>query len=214
MVWRLPPGRGAHPAGLAAERTVNPRTYRVDRVLAFLTGLLLLLGGVWVVVWAADLLPAGWWSPPSLRLRVSDAYVDDPWWPWALINLGLVLTAVGVAWFASHFRRHRVARLSLPGDAEGGRLLLDGSALGSGAAAALVGGSQAVTGADGKLLDQGQRIVLDLHATIRPDADLAEVNRICDAVVEHAVRSSGRSDLRSRVRLTVAARSRPAPRVH
>jgi hypothetical protein len=193
---------------------VNPRTYGIDRVLAVVVGLLLLGGGVWVVAWSFGLLPAGWWSPASLTLGLDDRYADDPWWPLVLGLLGLFLTAVGLAWFVSHFRSRRVSRLSLPGDAEGGRLLVEGSALAKGAADALAARSAGVAAADGKLLEHGRHVVLDLTASVRPDADLAEVSRSCEEVLAHAVDSTGRRDLTARIRLTVARRSRPAARVH
>ncbi|HZI96578.1 MAG TPA: hypothetical protein VFD41_03525 [Actinomycetales bacterium] len=193
---------------------MNRKTFGIDRALTLLLGLVLVLGGVWVLLWALDALPSGWWSPSRFRVGVPEGYSDNLWWPWAIGVLGLLLTALGTAWFVGHFRSNRVSTLSLPGDAEGGRLLLSGGALGGGLAAALVETCEGVTGASGRVLEQGRHLVLDVTATVRPEGDLREVVRSCDVVAAHALHSTGREDLTCRVRLKVASRAREAPRVH
>lgn len=193
---------------------MNRGAFRVDRLVLALLGLALLAGGAWLFAWAADLLPAGWWSPGTLRLGLDPAVTGADWWPVALIVGGIILLAIGASWLLSHFRRSTVDRLSLAGDAKGGRLVLDGSALVDGMAAALAAADVDVLGAGGRLVEQKRRLVLDMTASVRAAADLPRVMRACDDVAGHVLRSTGRQDLTCRVRLKVASRSRPAPRVH
>lgn len=193
---------------------MNRKTFGIDRALAVLLAVLLLLGGIWVLLWALDLLPSQWWAPSQLSLGVPEAYSDDPWWPWVFGLAGLLLTAVGTAWFVSHFRVNRVSTLSLPGADEGGRLLMDASALGHGVAAALQEASPGITGANGKVVELRRGLVLDVTATVRRQADLREVARACDDVTAQVLHSIGRDDLACRIRLKVAGRDRAASRVH
>ena len=193
---------------------MNRRTFALDRLLVIVLGLVLLAASVWVVVWVVDRLPAGWWSPESVSLGLSGDVTDALWWTWVLLIGGLALIGIGGAWLVAHFRGSAVDLLSMPGDAEGGRLLLAGSALATGAANALVDGSPDIVGARGELVEHRGALVVSMMATVRPEADLAEVSRVCTEVVEHAARTSGRYDLTARIRLRVAARSGPTPRVH
>lgn len=193
---------------------MNRRTFALDRLLVIVLGLILLAAAVWVVVWVADLLPAGWWSPESVSLGLPGDLADALWWTWVLLIGGLALIGIGGAWLVAHFRSAAVALLSMPGDAEGGRLLLAGSALATGAANALVDGSPDIVGAKGELVEHRRTLVVSMVATVRPEADLAEVSRICTEVAEQTVRTSGRYDLTMRIRLRVASRSGSAPRVH
>lgn len=193
---------------------MNRKTFGIDRALAVLVAVLLLLGGIGVLLWALDLLPSQWGAPSRFTLGVPEVYSDDPWWPWAMGLAGLILTAVGTAWFVSHFRVNRVSTLSLAGADEGGQLLLDASALGNGVAAALEEASPGITGANGKVVEQRRNLVLDVTATVRRQADLREVARACDDVTAHLLDSIGREDLACRIRLKVAGRDRAASRVH
>ena len=192
---------------------MNPRAPGVDRFLAVLLGLALLLVGAWLVVWVLDLLPDGWWSPERLTLGLAESVTSADWWTWVLLLGGLLLAAIGGAWIMGHLRSSAVERVSMPGDTEGGRVLLNGKALAEGAAAALAERSPDVTRASGRLVNERNRIVLALTATVRPDVDLAEISRACDEVAEHASRTSGRDDLTVRVRLRTGGRGQ-RPRVH
>lgn len=193
---------------------MNRRAFALDRVLVVVLGLLLLTAAVWVVAWVVDLLPEGWWSPESITLGLSSDVTGATWWTAVLLGGGLLLIVIGAAWLVGHFRGSAVDLLSMPGDADGGRLLLTGAALATGAANALVDGSPDIVGAKGELVKQRRALVVSMRATVRPEADLAEVSRICSEVAEQAARTSERYDLTVRIRLRVASRSRPAPRVH
>lgn len=193
---------------------MNRAAFGVDRLVALVLGLLLVVGGLWTLLWAAEWLPEGWWAPARFEYEMPSGVTDADWWPWALLGGGVVLAAIGATWFGRHFGTPSVSRLSLPGDAEGGRLMLDGGAFGSGVAAALKDGSDSVVGAKGGVIDQRRRVILDVTASIRRDADLREVVALCDRVAAQALRSSGRNDMACRIRLKVAPRAGRAPRVH
>lgn len=193
---------------------MNRAAFRVDRLVLVLLGLALLVVGVWLFAWAARLLPDGWWSPAELALGLDPGATGAAWWPAALIVGGLVLVWIGASWLMGHFRRSTVSRISIAGDASGGRLVLDGSALVDGMATALTAADVDVLGAGGRLVEQKKRLVLDMTAAVRPTADLRRVTQACDDVAAHVLRSTGREDLTCRIRLKVANRSRPAERVH
>lgn len=193
---------------------MNRKVYGVDRVVLAIIALLLIAAGAWLLAWVLDLLPAGWWNPDQVSVGVPQELTETGWWPWALLLGGLLLVLVGASWFVNHFRRSSVSTLSLRGDAEGGRLLLDSSALADGAAEALVAADPGVAGAKGKVVEQRRQIVLDLTATVHPDADLQAVARACDAVAARVLRSTGRDDMACRVRLTVGSRPAKKARVH
>jgi hypothetical protein len=191
---------------------MNPRTSMVDRLLLLVLAVVLMLGGVWLALWSRGQLPAGWWSPSGFTTGLDDAVTGADWWPSALLLGGLLIAVLGLFWLASHFRRNSVGVLTLPGGDRGGRLTLDGSALSSGAAAALAG-SPEVSSASGRLVEDKHGVVLALTATIAAHADLREVADACDEVAAHVLRSTGRQDLTCRVRAKVATRARRSPRV-
>jgi len=193
---------------------MNRATSGADRVVVLLLGLALVAGGGWAVAWAQGWLPTGWWQPDTLNYTgLPSSLVDAPWWPWVLLLGGVVLFVLGLAWLLQHVRSRAVGSLSLPGEPRGGTLVLDGAALGNGVAAALEDAGRGVVGARGKLVDEHGRLVLDVTAGVRRDADLREVGRLCDEIAAHARRTTGRSDIACRIRLRVAPRAAPRARV-
>jgi hypothetical protein len=125
---------------------------------------------------------------------------------------GVLVALIGLLWLMSHVRVDRVGALALAGGDRTGRLTMDASALASGAADAL-SRHPGVSSASGRLVEEKNRVVLALTATVSPQADLRDVIRACDDVAEHVLRSTGRQDLACRIRVKVAARARSAPRV-
>jgi hypothetical protein len=191
---------------------MNPRTSTFDRILTILLALVLLLGGVWLAAWALERLPAGWWSPTRFTVGLGEAVTGTAWWPWALLLGGVLVALIGLLWLGSHFRANGVGALALPGADRTGRLIMDASALASGAANALTR-HPGVSSASGRLVEEKKRVVLALTVTVSPQADLRAVVRACDDVAAHVLSSSGRQDLACRVRVKVASRARSAPRV-
>lgn len=194
---------------------MNRATSALDRIVVAVIALVLLLGGAWVVAWSQDWLPDGWWSPQGFFAGpVPESVTGADWWPIALLVGGVLLTVLGLIWLVRHFRSHGVESLSLVGDPHGGSMVVEGGALASGAAAQLQDGAPDVTRARGTLAERHRRLVVDLTASVRRDADLEAVARLCDRVADDVVRATGRSDVTCRVRLKVAPRSGRAPRVH
>jgi hypothetical protein len=194
---------------------MNRATSALDRIIVTVLGLALLLGGAWVVAWSQGWLPGGWWSPRGFFAGpVSQSLTGADWWPLALVAAGVLLTVLGLVWLVRHFRSHGVDSLSLVGDPHGGSLVIEGDALASGAASMLEDGVPDVTKARGSLAERHGRLVVDLTASVRRDADLEAVTRLCDRVADDVVRTTGRSDVTCRVRLKVAPRAGRAPRVH
>lgn len=191
---------------------MNPRAFTFDRVLTVIAALVLLLGGTWLTVWALGLLPAGWWSPSGFTLGLGDAVTETAWWPWALLLGGTLLALIGLLWLGSHFRTAGVGALALPGSDRTGRFTLAGSALTSGAAAAIAR-HPGVSSASGRLVEENNQVVLVLTATVSPEADLRTVARACDDIAAHVLRTTGRQDLACRVRVKVTSRARSTPRV-
>lgn len=191
---------------------MNRVTAGVDRVVVLLLGIALVAAGAWALAWSQGWLPDGWASPSTLRYGGLPSWlVDADWWPLLLLGGGILLFVVGLAWLLRHLRSGSVRSLALPGQPRGGNLLLDGGALGDGVAAALEDAGRGVVGARGRVVDDHGRLVLDVTAGVRRDADLRDVGRLCDEVTAQVRRSTGRSDLACRIRLRVEPRAgRPA----
>ena len=194
---------------------MNSRTTALDRFVTLVLGSLLVAAGLWVLAWITDLLPDGWWQPDRVVTRLQDGLADERWWPWALLALGFLLTLLGLAWLLQHLRHTAVDRLSLPGEPQGGRLVLGGAALATGAAHALEDSGVGVVSAKGALREADRAgLLLDLRAVVRPDSDLRAVGRACDVVAADVRRATGRADVACRIRLSVAKSLKPAARVH
>ncbi|WP_432574307.1 hypothetical protein [Kineococcus sp. SYSU DK005] len=185
----------------------------LDRLVALVVGLVLIALGLaaaaWYPGWLARLWPA---APRELQLRTATDAFAASWWGWAAGAAGVVLVLLALWWLLAHLPRRGVGTLPLPGSARGARLLIDPDGPVD-TAADVLAGTPGVRSARGRVLRDRGRLVVDVRATVEPDADLAEVVAAADAVTGDLRHVLGREDARARVRLSVARTTHQRPRV-
>ncbi|WP_432561744.1 alkaline shock response membrane anchor protein AmaP [Kineococcus sp. SYSU DK003] len=186
----------------------------LDRFLALLAGIVLLVAGAATAAWGAGWLVRVWSrSPQTLQLQTASDTFTTAWWPWAVGIAGAVSALLGLWWLLAHLPRRGVGPLSLPGSGRAGRLLIDPSGAASTAAEVLQETFGVRSASSRVVRDRGQ-LVVELKATVEPDADLTSVVAATDDVAADLQQVLGRDDARARVRLAVARRRRHRPRVH
>lgn len=185
----------------------------LDRVLLLLLGLVLLVAGAAAAAWGLGRLDDVWAGAPD---ELSTGPVTDalgaPWWGWAALGGGVLLGLLALWWVLAHRPHHAVGPLRLPGSDRSGQLTLDGSAA-AGAAADALARTPGVRSARGRTITDRGELVADLHLVVEPDADLRPVAAATDAATADLAAVLGRSDVRSRVTMTVARTARAQPRV-
>ena len=181
----------------------------LDRVASLLVGIVAITAGALAVVWWLDLLS---WLPRSLHTTSVTDTTSQSWWPWAAGLAGLALVLMGLRWLAAHIPNNRVGDLSLTGSGAQGKLRA-AAAPAAKAAAEVLARTPGVRSATGRVLRERGQLVARLGATIEVDADLQAITSAADQVTVDLARVLGRDDLHCQVRLKVAARSRPLPRV-
>ncbi|GAA1639158.1 hypothetical protein [Georgenia ruanii] len=183
----------------------------VDRVVAFLLGLVLLLAGLAAIAWGAGRLYLVWPAVPAvLRLRALRAAVELGWWAPTVAVAGVVAVALGLWWLLAHLPRRGVGTLALPG-AGGGGLRLDPDAAVAAAADALAQ-APGVRSASGSMRDDRGELVALLDATIEPTADLGAVVAAAEQVSAELGHVLSLPAARCRVELSVARRGRQLAR--
>ncbi|GAA3578840.1 hypothetical protein [Kribbella ginsengisoli] len=181
----------------------------LDRVAAFVLGLLLLAGGAAALAWKYDVFAD---APSKIRITGAPAVVAESWWPWATGAAGIVLVLLALGWLLRHIPRRRINRLSLDGSSGDGRLSADvDSAVG--AAAQVLAADPAVRSCSGHLITDRGEVVAELKTTINPDADLDHLRHTADRVLTELRELVGRDELRTRVLLRTARQQQTAPRV-
>ncbi|MFB9377587.1 hypothetical protein ACFFKU_14050 [Kineococcus gynurae] len=186
----------------------------LDRFLALLAGLVLVVVGVAVAAWPLGYLKQVWPAmPDELRLQTAGDVVGASWWPWAAGGAGVVLALLALWWLLAHVPRRGAGDLSLPGSDRAGRLMVDADAPAS-AAADVLADAPGVRSARGRTIRDRNQLVVELTVVTEPDADLDAVVSASDAVVADLARVLGRPDARARVQITVARRGRSGSRVH
>lgn len=186
----------------------------LDRILAVLLGIILLIAGIGAAAWYNGNLRRLW---PQFPKKVSTAGASDilntDWWPWAAGGAGALAVLLGLWWLIAHLPRRGVSMLVLPGSGKTGRLLIDPSGPAA-TAAEVLADTPGIRTAHSKVhRDRGQ-LVVALTATMDPRADLTEIINATDAVATDLQTVLGRDDARARVLLSVARRARTQPRVH
>lgn len=184
-------------------------TAGVDRAATLLVAIAFALVGLLALGWRYS-----WLLDWPLRTSTSDAVAltERSWWPWALGAAGLLLILVGLRWLVAHLRSSSVSHLNLTGTGAAGRLRVNAKAAAS-TAADVLADNPGVQSAKGRLdRDRGQ-LVIDLRATLTPDADLRDLATVCDELAADLARVLERSDLRCRVHLAIASSGNARSRV-
>ncbi|MEZ0163274.1 hypothetical protein AB2L27_00680 [Kineococcus sp. LSe6-4] len=175
----------------------------VDRLVAFVLGLVLLVGGVaavaWWGGWLAQVLPG---TGDRLVSGTGDA-VRAGWFAASAAVAAVVLGVLAVWWLVAHLPRRGTDDLTLPGNQASGRLRLaaDGPAR---TAAELLAAHPGVRSARGRTIDDRGELVLELRATCEPTADLHEVAAQAEWISAQTRAVLGRDDVHGRVVLSVA----------
>ncbi|PRY15373.1 hypothetical protein [Kineococcus rhizosphaerae] len=186
----------------------------LDRVLAVLAALLLIVAGAATAAWGAGELDRVWAaSPQRLNLQTASDVLATAWWPWVAGLVGVVLAVLAVWWLLAHIPRRGVPSLPLPGTARTGRLSIAPDAPVE-VAADVLAETPGIRSARGRVLRDRGRLVVALDATVEPDADLLDVVAATDTVSAQLAEVLGRDDARARVRLRVARHARHQTRVH
>lgn len=180
-----------------------------DRFAAFLMGIVAIVAGAFVILWW---LGSFSWLPRALNTTSVTDTTSQQWWPWVAGLVGAVLVLVGLRWMAGHLPSNGVGDLSLAGSGAGGRLRAAATPVAK-AAAEVFGETPGVRSASGKVLRERGQLIARLGATIEADADLRVITSAADQVAADLARVLERDDLHCQVRLKVATRSRPQPRV-
>ena len=186
----------------------------LDRVIAVLLGLILLLAGIGLAAWyngnLRRLFPQ---FPKVLSTDGAGDVIDTTWWPWATGGAGVLAVLFGLWWLIAHLPRRGVGLLVLPGSGRAGRLRVDPSGPAA-TAADVLGDTPGIRTAHSRVQRDRGQLVIALSATMDPRADLGEVIAATDAVVTDLNTVLGRDDARARVLLSVARRAKTQPRVH
>ncbi|MEV6411359.1 hypothetical protein [Kribbella sp. NPDC051718] len=181
----------------------------LDRVVAFVLGVLLLAGGAAALAWRYDVFAD---APSKVRVTDAPTVVAEDWWPWATGAVGVVLVLLALTWLLRHIPRRRINRLALDGSSAEGRLSADvDSAVG--AAAQVLAADPAVRSCSGHLVTDRGEVVAELKTTINPDADLDQLRNTADRVLTELREMVGRDELRTRVLLRTARQQTTTPRV-
>lgn len=186
----------------------------LDRIMAVLLGLTLLVAGIAAADWYGGNLHRLWTTiPDTLSTTGADRVMNTGWWPWAAAGAGAVAVLAGLWWLIAHLPRRGVGMLVLPGSGRSGRLLVDPSGPAA-MAAELLAEAPGIRSTRSRVLRDRGELVVAITGTIDPRADLADVIAASDAVAAELRTVLGRDDARARIQLSVARRGRPRPRVH
>lgn len=185
----------------------------LDRFLAIVTGLCLLVAGATAIGWYTGWLGAVWTATP-VKLSTAGAtdVVETPWWPWTALGAGILATIGGLWWLIAHLPRRGVGMLILPGSGKTGRLLVDPAGPAS-AAADTLADTPGIRDARGTVIRDRGELIVAIIAKVDPSADLNEVAAAADTVTADLSTVLARDDARARVQLTVARHDRSRTRI-
>ncbi|WP_299037835.1 hypothetical protein [uncultured Pseudokineococcus sp.] len=185
----------------------------VDRLAAFVAGLLLLALGTALVLWWGGWLVRLWpQAPDELTLRTATDAFAAPWWAGASLVAGVVLGLLALWWLLAHRPHRSTGPVRLQGSDGSGGLLLEGSAAVS-TAADVLEDAHGVRSARGRLVRDRGELVAEVSAVVEPTADLERVASAAEEVLTDLAVVLGRPDIRGRVRLAVARDVRREARV-
>ncbi|MBF0688742.1 MAG: hypothetical protein IR158_13375 [Cellulomonas sp.] len=185
----------------------------VNRIVAFVVGLPLVVAGVAAVLWWTGTLSDAWpQTSGALDPRRVQEVVDTGWFGGVATAGGVVLALLALWWLAAHLASPRVGTLRLPGSGADGRLTLDGSAL-AGHVAEQARRLPGVVGARSVIDREGGRHVLVSTLQVDPEANLPVLSDEVATLVARARDVAELPGMAARTRLAVQRRARGLPRV-
>lgn len=174
-------------------------TLAIDRVVALVIGLVLLVAGAYALIWWQGGLLS---LPTRLHTSALNGVTNDSWWPWAAGAGGVILAVIGLRWLAAHLPRRALPAFRLPGSAANGRLDVESSAIAD-AAARELGDIPGVRSVRARLVQDRGQDVLSMRGQIDSDADLVALGHATDLVSRHVAEAAARDDLQCRIQLGV-----------
>lgn len=190
------------------------RTARGNRLGLALTGILLLLGGGYLVARSLGAFGAGQAEQQLYPTGTADWIHQQRPWLWITIAVvAIALIVVGLRWLLVQLRTDGLNRISLDTDHTGeqysGRSELPAGALTS-AVGAEIDSYPGVGKVHVKLTGKPDRPELRLQVTVDPDADLGRIRRrITDEALAHARTALDTEHLPTQLRLIVGRRRTP-----
>jgi len=180
-----------------------------NRVVTLLLGLLLIAAGAAAVLWWLGTFPR--W-PSQLRTTTVSDWANQPWWPWAVGAVGVVLFLLGLRWLASHLPNRGVSHIKLPGSTSHGKLDAHVRPIAN-TAADVFAATPGVRSAHGTIQQERGQLIAKIRATIEQQADLAVIAAAADRVSSDLRQVMQRDDMVAQVNLTVARTERAMSRV-
>jgi len=186
----------------------------VNRIVAFVVGLVLLVVGIAAVLWWAGVLGDVWQATPTaLDPGRVDEVTGASWFGWVATASGVVLGLLALWWLVAHLGTPRVGTITLAGSDASGRLTIDVGAL-AGHVAEQARRLPGVVGARTTVdLERGRHVLVST-LQVDPEADLPELADEVAALVDRARDVVGIRRLAARTRLAVRRRTHQGPRVH
>ena len=185
-------------------------TIAIDRVMALLVGVLLIVIGAGALIWHTGLIPG---FPEVFTAHALTGAISAWWWRWAVAAVGVAFVGVALRWLAAHRPAGRATPIALHDSDTPGTVSIDPSAVASAAADALQR-HPAVHSAKSKVVtDRGDRTI-DMNVTAAHPGDLDEVVAAIDTTCTEIARATGGAPLATRSTLHVkGGRNRTRPRL-
>ncbi|MBO3089700.1 alkaline shock response membrane anchor protein AmaP [Cellulomonas dongxiuzhuiae] len=185
----------------------------LNRVVAFVVGLALLVVGVAAVLWWTGTLGDLWdATPETLDPSRAEEVTSTGWFGAVATACGAVLALLALWWLAAHLASPRAGTVTLRGSDPAGRLTLDPGAL-AGHVAEQARRLPGVVGARTVVDRERGRHVLVSTLQVDPETDLPTLaDQVADLVAD-ARDVAGIQGLAARTRLAVRRRARGGPRV-
>jgi hypothetical protein len=198
------------------------RTARGNRLGLALTGLVLLIGGGYLITRSLGAFGSRQAQDPIYSAGTAGWIHDQRPWFWVVLTAyAVILAALLIRWLLAQLRSDSLNRIALDTDTDTSTGRGSGSGSGSGRAGLPAAALTAAVGAEidsypgvskvrASLAGRPDRPELRLRVTIDPDADLARVRRrITGQALADARTALDTEHLPTQLRLTVGRRARP-----
>ncbi|MGQ7294914.1 hypothetical protein [Quadrisphaera sp. KR29] len=184
-----------------------------DRLVVFVLGLVLIAGGAAVGAWGLGLLDrVGITGPQQVSTQAVTDATGASWWGYATAAAAVVLGLLGLWWLLAHVPHRGADALRLPGSSPAGTLWLDGDAAVA-VAAQVISEVPGVRSASGKMVSERGQLIAELDVTADPEVDLVELDHAMSTASADLATVLSRSDVRGRVHVRIARRSKGLARV-